>query len=108
MTTVQRSFAEAPALPFAPHTPGDPREIQVMLHGRFARPNRKRYQYPSLAAAMVCLLASTTALMVTSRDAEDEIASWVPAVKQTVNQAKVAMLGTDDHHRLTLNSRDFH
>ena len=106
MTTVQRSFAEAPALPFAPHAPGDPREIQLMLDGRFTRPNRKRYHYPSLAAAMVCLLASTTALTVTSRHVEAEITSWVPAVQQTVDQARTAMLGTTDHNRISFNSRD--
>lgn len=56
---------------------------------------RRRHQRPPLALAMICLLASTTALFATSREGEAQITAWVPAVKQTMDNAKVAMLGSD-------------
>ena len=106
-TTVQRSFAEAPPLPFAPYAPANPDEINRMLAGRFARPNRKRYHYPSLPTAIACLMATTCALLATSRQGEQTLASWVPPVKQTVEQAHMAMLGNGDRGEISFNGGDF-
>jgi hypothetical protein len=44
---------------------------------------------------MICLLTSTTALFATSREGEAQITAWVPAVKQTMDSARMAMLGSD-------------
>lgn len=107
-TTVQRSFAEAPPLPFAPYAPGKPDEINLMLAGRFARPNRRRYRYPSLPAAIACLLVTTCSLLATSRQGEDTLASWVPPVKQTVEQARTAMLGNGERGEISFNSGNLH
>lgn len=107
MTTVQRSFVDAPALPFRPLVPGDPGEIREMLAGRFARPNRRRYHYPSLPAAIVCLLAATSSLMATSRQGEETLASWVPPIKLSVEQARTAMLGHGDRGEISFNGGDF-
>jgi hypothetical protein len=107
MTTVQGSFAEAPPLPFTPYTPGNPDEINLMLAGRFARPNRRRYHYPSLPTAIVCLLATTCSLLATSRDGEKTLASWVPPVKQTVEHARTAMLGNGDRGEISFNGGNF-
>jgi hypothetical protein len=107
MTTVQCSFVDAPALPFVPNVPGDPGEINEMLAGRFARPNHRRYHYPSLSTAMVCLLATTCSLLATSHHGEKTMASWVPPLKETVDQACTAVLGDHERGHLSLNGGNF-
>jgi len=78
-----------------------------MLAGRFARPNRKRYQYPSLSTAIVCLLACTGSLVATSHRGEETLTSWVPPLKQTVEDARVAMLGNGDQGHISSNGGNF-
>ncbi len=106
-TTVQRSFAEASPLPFVPYATGKPDEINKMIAGRFARPNRRRYHYPSLPAAIVCLLVTTCSLLATSRQGEETLASWVPPVKQTVDHARTAMLGNGERGEISFNGGSF-
>ncbi|WP_035606597.1 hypothetical protein [Haloferula sp. BvORR071] len=107
-TTVKGSFAEADALPFVPYAPGDPAEVNQMLAGRFARPNRRRYHYPSLPAAIMCLTVSLSAVMATSRQGEATLISWVPKVYLTMDQAETAMLGSESHDQISFKGGFFH
>lgn len=101
--TTQNWFAEAPPLPFVPFKGVTKEELCLLFTGYRPLTNRKRprSRHP-LAQAMVCFLATTSALVATSRQGEEQITAWVPAVKQSVESARMAMLGSSET-QLSLN-----
>jgi hypothetical protein len=101
--TTQNWFAEAPPLPFVPFRGVTKEELCVLFTGYRPLTNRKRHRSSHrLAQAMVCFFATTSALIATSREGEERITAWVPAVKQTMDSARIAMLGSSER-QLSLN-----
>ncbi len=108
MTTLERSFADAPALPFAPHVTGSPDALPEILAGRSGRANSKRRRYPSLATATVCLLTCASALFATSPQGEEQLTAWVPSIRKTVHGARTAMLASNpDRAQASFDLREF-
>ena len=91
--TTQNWFAEAPPLPFFPFKGMTKEELGVLFTGYKARANRKRSR-PPLALALVGLLTSLSALLASSPQGEETLASWVPTIKKTVDQAEMAIAGS--------------
>lgn len=99
--TTQNWFADAPPLPFVPFKGVTKEELSVLFTGFRPLTNRKRISPRlQLAQAMMCFLATTAALVATSRQGEEQITAWVPAVKQTMDSA----LGSSNQ-QLSWNAR---
>lgn len=97
--TTQNWFADAPPLPFVPFKGVTKEELCVLFTGYQPLTNRKRVSPRlQLAQAMMCFFATTAALLATSREGEQQITAWVPAVKQTMEGA----LGSSNR-QLSLN-----
>ena len=97
MTTLERAFEDAPALPFVPPhliLSHDPYSLRAMLAFPPARTNRRRRR-PPLAMALVCLLSSTSALVATSSEGEAQMTAMVPSIRKTVENARTAMIGSE-------------
>jgi hypothetical protein len=110
MTTLERSFEEAPALPFLPQVHNlnnDPYSLRAMLAFPPARTNRKRRR-PPLAMALICLLSSTGALITSSPEVEAEMAAMVPSIRKTAENARTAMIGSErERGQMSFNDAGF-
>jgi hypothetical protein len=110
MTTLERSFEEAPPLPFLPHFHSlshDPYSLRAMLAFPPARTNRRRRR-PPLALALVCLLSSTGALVATSSEGEARMTAMVPPIRKTMEDARTAMIGSEhERGQISFNEVDF-
>jgi hypothetical protein len=107
MTTLERSFEEAPPLPFLPFHAGNPHSLRAMLAFPAVRTNRKRRR-PPLAMAMLCLLSSTSALVATSSEGEARMAAMVPSIRKTMEDARTAMIGSErERGQMSLNEAGF-
>ena len=92
--TTQNWFADAPPLPFVPFKGVTKEELCVLFTGYRPLTNRRRNR-PPIALAIFGFFSSAGALLATSPGAEHTLASWVPAVKETVTD--VTMSGGLSH-----------
>jgi hypothetical protein len=111
MTTLERSFEDAPALPFVPYVPnlldGNPDALRAMLAVPPMRRNRRRRR-PPLAMAVLCLLSCTSSLIATSSPVEAEMAAMVPQIRITMDNARDAVLGSESERaQMSFNEAGF-
>ena len=107
MTTLERSFEDAPALPFLPLQSGNPYSLRALLAFPPTRTNHRRRR-PPLAMAMLCLLSSTSALITSSSQVEAEMTAMVPSIRKTVEKARTAMIGSErERGQMSFNDAGF-
>lgn len=86
-----KSPAEAPALPFVPFAVKGTRELKAMLAERRVRRNRTRHR-PPLALALVGLLASNSAMLVSSSAGESALTASVPVIRRCASDVESALV----------------
>ncbi|MCW1915143.1 hypothetical protein OJ996_16270 [Luteolibacter sp. GHJ8] len=94
MTTLTRSFEDAPALPFVPFQSTDPDALRASLAIPPARCNRRRRR-PPLVMAVSCFLSCTASVIATSSPVEQEMTAMAPSIHAKIIDVRTAMFGSE-------------